>query len=244
MKMRFFRVALIASLLAGHFTPLLAQNQPSQTSGRIGPGRYGDGEAQPPRLDTTGATVVGELNGKYYEATRRGLGFIYTTASAGVLLAAPTTTFFGPMLWNPCGSGRDLQITKVVVGDVSGTTVRGHVAYAFLTNAGSTIATGAPVLTNTLVAPVNGYIGSGLGSQMRWSPAVGTYTTAPAYLAPMGLNVIATAPGATAMVDDVDGRIIVPQCVAFFVGANAGVTLTATVTIYGIEMPVPLVTSP
>jgi hypothetical protein len=221
--------------------PALAQIPAgTQPPARVGPARYGDGEQQPQRLGNAGEQIVGELNGKYYEAARRGMSFIYSTAQAGVLLAAPTTTFFGPMLWNPCGSGHDLELTKVVVADVSGTTVRGHLAYAYLTNTGSQAATGSPILTNTLVTPVNGYIGSGLGSSMRWSPAVGTYTTAPTYLAPMGPNVVATAPGQTVMVDDVDGRIVLPQCTAFFVGANAGVTLTAAVTIYGIEVPTAL----
>lgn len=214
------------------------------TNPRVGVGRYGDGETEPQRITNEGATVVAEVGGKYAETTRRGYGFIYSTAQAGVLLAAPTTTFFGPMLWNPCGSGRDLQITKVVVADVSGTTVRGHLAYAYLTGTGAQQATGSAILTATPVTPVNGYIGSGLISTMKWSPAVGTYTTAPTYLAPMGPNVIATAPGQTLMVDDVDGRIVVPQCTAFFVGANAGVTLTATVTIYGIETPVALTAAP
>jgi hypothetical protein len=235
----FCLVAFIACLSAP--TPVRAQNQTSpQPPARVGPGRYGDGESQPQRLGNAGEQIVGELNGKYYEATRRGQAFIYSTAAAGVLLAAPTTTFFGPMLHNPCGSGKDLQLTKIVVADVSGTTVRGHLAYAYLTNAGSNAATGAAILTQTLVSPVNAYLGSGLGSAMRWSPAVGTFTTAPTYLAPMGPNVIATAPGQTVMVDDVDGRIVIPQCTAFFVGANAGVTLTAVVTIWGIEVPAPL----
>lgn len=242
---RTIRSIFIAVLLCGMAAPVFAQVNTQSTPTRVGPGRYGDGENEPTRLDNTGALAVTEVNGKYFEATRRGQSFIYSTASAGVLLAAPTTTFFGPMLWNPCGSGRDLQLTKIVVGDVSGTTVRGHVAYAYLTAAGSQAATGSPILTNTLVTPVNAYLGSGLASTMRWSPAVGTYTASPTYLAPM-TNVGVAAPGATngTMVDDIDGRIVVPQCTAFFVGANAGVTLTATVTIYGIEMPVPLTNVP
>lgn len=235
---RLLSLTLIALLLAATSYGQTATNP------RVGPGRYGDGETEPQRITNEGATVVAEVGGKYGEATRRGYGFVYSTAAAGVLLAAPTTTYFGPMLWNPCGSGRDLQITKVVVADVSGATVRGHLAYAYLTGTGSQAATGSPILTNTLVTPVNAYLGSGLASTMKWSPAVGTYTAAPTYLAPMGPNVIATAPGQTVMVDDVDGRIVVPQCTAFFVGANAGVTLTAAVTIYGIETPVALTATP
>src|SRR4051812_43550360 len=97
-------------LIAAFVLPLVAQAQNVQTAnGRVGPGRYGDGEQQPFRQDGTGAQMVGETAGKYFEATHRGQAFIYSTAAAGVLLAAPTTTFFGPMLWNPCGSGRDLQ---------------------------------------------------------------------------------------------------------------------------------------
>lgn len=246
MMKRAIALTLTATFLLSSSSLLLAQAPGGATFdlGRVGPGRYGDGEMQPPRLGTTGETIVGELNGKYYEAARRGLSFIYSTAAAGVLLAASTTTYFGPMLWNPCGSGRDLQLTKVVVADVSGATVRGHLAYAFLTNAGSQVATGSPILTGTFVAPVNAYLGNGLSSTMRWSPAVGTYTTAPTYLAPMGPNVIAAAPGQTIMIDDIDGRIVVPQCTAFFVASNAGTTMTAAVTIYGIENPVPLITAP
>lgn len=239
---RIMAVVVAVSLV---LVPILSAQAPALGGGgQVGPGRYGDGEIKPPRLDTTGATIVGELNGKYYESTRRGLSFIYSTAAAGVLLAATTTTFFGPQLHNPCGSGRDLQITKIVVADVSGATVRGHLAYFFLTNAGSQAATGSAILTQTLVTPVNALIGSGIVSTMRWSPAVGTYTAAPTYLGPMGPNVIGTAPGQTIMMDDVDGRIVIPPCNAFFIGGNAGITLTAAVTIYGIENPIPLMTQP
>lgn len=230
------KLTVLLLLLFAFSVAALADDNTDPRVGQVGPGRFGDGDSKKLRLDNSGAAVTVLAHGKYFETTQRGLAFIYSTAQAGVLLAAPTTTFFGPMLWNPCGSGRDLEITKVVVGDVSGATVRGHIAYAILLNAGSQAATGSAILTATKVTPQNAYIGSGVQSGMIWSPAVGTYTAAPTYLAPM-FGVAGTAPSSTP-VDDVDGRIVIAPCSAFFVGANAGITLTATVAIYGIEQPI------
>jgi hypothetical protein len=187
--------------------------------------------------------VIGELNPKYYEQTMRGNAFVYSQAAAGVALAAPSVNSV-PMIWNPSGSGKNLVLLKVAVGYVSTTWVAGMLEYCVLTGAGSQIGTGAPVVSLTQVAGVNLLVGSGNASVMRFAPATVTLIAAPTFLCTAGLSTVhgtATSDASPYLMQDlIDGAIIIPPGVAFFVTANAAVAGVASVAIYGLEIPIPL----
>ena len=209
----------------------------------MGVARNVDDAIVPPRIGNQGELVIAELNPKYYEQTMRGNAFVYSAAIGGSVLAAFGTTT-APFLWNPMGSGKNLVITKVAVGlDATGTTAAGHVVYGTQSNLGSQVGTAAPVVSLTQVSGVNLLIGFGNTSVMRFAPTTVSLTAACTFLCTMGLGQATAATTATSpfvAIDDVDGRIVIPQGSAFSVAASGSIASTFTISIYGLEIPAAL----
>lgn len=124
---------------------------------------------------------------------------IYTgvSASSGIALIVPATTGGHPTLWNPSDSDRILHVLKLELSYVSGNNAPGAIEWAYVANAGSTHATGAPIATATLVAPT-GVLGYGSNNKAKWSPTTNTFTAAPTFLRPTGLSLF-TGVAATAV---------------------------------------------
>src|SRR5208282_3335812 len=128
----------------------IAGNTTIQSDGSEVTGRFG-------RLSDL---IVSELQGKYYEAAKRGNTFAMTTntittttIAAGNIYgaAAAATTQFG--LWNPINSGRDVVLMKFWAQVVSGTVPAGPIWHAYF-NAGAVSIAGAGTIVNV-------YSGSG-----------------------------------------------------------------------------------
>jgi len=112
------------------------------------------------------------------DLTDSGQGFIYSSAAAGVVGAAPSTS--SPMmLWNPSDSGVNLRILEIRFGAVSGTVIAGHISYGILFSAGAQIGTAQPIVSATFVNPVNLFAGRGLPSKIRFAPATVTFYRCP-----------------------------------------------------------------
>ena len=191
-----------------------------------------------PRGGNQGELVVGELNPKYYEQTMRGNSFIFTTTTAAAVTALGNNI---PTIWNPASSGKLLVLTKVTIQVAAGgvPAVSGF-QWGFLKNVGAVVGTGAPVITFTQVAPINLNVGSPTSSAMLWAPAVCTFTTAPALLAAIGINLGGSATQTPWIgMDDVDGRIIVSPGNLIQIGASTATSTTFNVSIWGIEVPLP-----
>ena len=194
-----------------------------------------------PRYGNFGDQISSQLNADFYEHTLRGNAFVYSTPAAGAALVAPTTTN-APMIWNPSGSGKNLVLHKIVLGYVGTTWAAGHVEYGVLTNAGSQIGTGAPVVSLTQVSGTNLLLGSGNVSVMRYAPTTCVLIAAPTFLCTAGISSNAGTAAAVVppftMVDMISGMIIVPPGVAFFVMANAAVAGVVCTSIFGVEVPI------
>jgi hypothetical protein len=206
---------------------------------QIGPQQANDGGVVNQRGDNFGSTVVQQFNGKYAELARRGQLFNFSTA-AGAAILLPATTGNTPSIWNPAGSGKVLYICKVAVSFLAGTTTVSSLIWAVLRNAGSAIGTAAPVVTFTDVAATTAAIGAVGTSNMRWAPAVSTYTVAPVFLAATGINLGAAAPtaGGGNYDVDVDGAIVLyPGNVLQLACAVTTTTATFWSTIWGAELP-------
>jgi hypothetical protein len=126
--------------------------------------------------------LVASMHSELYSQTYR--GFVYHASTTPLGLAIPIYTSQAPTLclWNPIGSGKNASILNVVFAYASGTAAYGAVGFMYVTNAGSTIATGAVFSAfGTLNSSVNGIVGSGSSSVMRVATAGTTsLTTAPA----------------------------------------------------------------
>jgi hypothetical protein len=214
-----------------------------QLEGYVGPVTLADGPRDVTlRFGNQGELMNSPLNSEFYEQTLRGNCFVYSTPAAGAALVAPTTTN-APMLWNPAGSGKNLVLHKIVLGYVGTTWSAGMVEYGVITNAGSQIGTGAPIVSLTQVSGVNLLLGGGNVSVMRFAPTTVTVIAAPTYLCPAGINSNAGTAAAVlppyTMVDWFHGSIVIPPGVAFFVMANAAVAGVVATAIYGAEIVVP-----
>jgi hypothetical protein len=149
------------------------------------------------RTSRDGGQVVTDLHGKYYEQASRGKLYTGSSASAGIALIVPATTGGHPTLWNPSDSGVNVSVVNLELGWVSGNNAPGAIEWAYVLNAGSTHATGAPVATATLVAPV-GVLGGALINKAKWSPTTNTFTAAPVFLRSAGISLF-TGIGTTAV---------------------------------------------
>lgn len=207
--------------------------------GLVGPATYTDGNLKPPRIGHGGEVITGSANGDLYEQTRAGNAFIYTAETAAALLLSATTGNV-PTIFNPLGSGVNVSIQKLRITYVSGTLVVGGVVWAQTLNAGSSVATGAAILTGTHVAPRSAMIGgSGAASAVRFFPAISTFTAAPTVIAATGLQYNTTALIANPWQEEVNGALVIAP------GAALSVCYTVTtstalffVTIEAIEVPV------
>jgi hypothetical protein len=216
-----------------------------QLDGYVGPVTLADGPARARlRVGNQGELVTGRLNSQWYEQTLRGNAFVYSQAATGKALVAPATTLLAPMIWNPTGSGKNLVLQKLVVGYVgTNTWGPGHIDYGVITNAGSQIGTGAPIVSLTQVSGVNCLLGAGNVSVMRFCPSVCVTITAPTFLCPTGLSADTGTTAADNIpwqaTDEIRGLIIVPPGVAFFVMANAALLAITSVALFGLELPIP-----
>jgi hypothetical protein len=114
---------------------------------QIVPGVQASGDNAPvnQRGDNYGAAVVQEGGGWYQEMVRRGYGFVYSQAAAGVALAVPgsgaKTNF---MIWNSSGGGTTPRLfvpLKITLGLVSTTAVLGNLSIYYATGLGSNAGT-------------------------------------------------------------------------------------------------------
>jgi hypothetical protein len=92
------------------------------------------------------------------------------------------------------------------------------------------------------VGVTNCLLGSGIQSIAKYLGSAGTMTTAPSVFAAAGLNLGATATQTpwTAW-DDINGRIIIPPSTLFQIGASTATSTTFNISIWGMEIPMPLV---
>lgn len=157
------------------------------------------------RGDKTGALVIANTHGQFNESAVQGAIMYGCNAVAGVAPGtAPSTT--PPLtLWNPPASGKNLSITKVSVGYVSGTLGAGNIIIGAIPSQ-TTIPSGG-----TEITPQCSLVGAprGVGRVFTGS----TVTAAPAPLRPvfnMGafLATQAMAPQDCDVL--IDGGIIVP----------------------------------
>ncbi len=186
------------------------------------------------------SSLVSGLNPAYYERAQRGDIFVYTTPGQALVLSA--TGGGVPTIINPPNSGVDFVPIQIRASFLSGTTVIGGVLIARTLNAAAA-ATGAAVVTATLVAPENAYQAGQTAKrgQCLWSPTTNTFTAAPTVIAASTISFGAADPTASGgcRVDNLEGSVV------FGPGTAMSLTYSVTTstalyfwTIIGIEIPV------
>jgi len=187
------------------------------------------------RGEKTGGLVVTNTHGQFHESAVNGSIMYATNAVAGVAPGTAFSTTPPLALWNPPSSGKNLSITKVSVGYVSGTLGAGNIAIGQIT-AQNTVPT-----TGTEITPVCSLIGFPRGVGRAFSGS--TFASAPTIIRPvfnMGAFVGTTAVAPQDCDILIDGSIVVTpwSAVALQGIAGAGTTPLVILGITYEEIPV------
>jgi len=143
--------------------------------------------------------------------TLAGRVFVGSTTYAGVTVPIYNATAQKFGLWNPKGSGRNLVLVKLSLGQTDATTPAiTSVGLSYLINTGSNIATGAAISAFTETAPVSGMIGQPPSNRGRFTLDATTIATTFGF--ELGFSQDSATPG-TGIVSAVhyfNGELIVP----------------------------------
>ena len=105
------------------------------------------------RIGKDGDRMVSQLHGNYFEQTRRGSLYTYTTGSGTIAPAVNTATGATWGLWNKSLTSY-LELVEITVGQTTATSVIGGLGWAIIPSAGVAVATGAPISAFTELATV------------------------------------------------------------------------------------------
>lgn len=217
----------------------IAVGPPSATS-------YGDG-ATPAQLGgKQGDAIVSQLHGKYYTQTSRGNVFYGGTDEAGLAFTIfSNASSVALLLWNPSGSGKNLVPIKVNVCPLTqGATAASGWGYAWINNAGSSLATAAVASAFSLVTATRGSAVCGIAGQGASVARVGTGATFTTALLWGRAAAFGTSTGAVntqlsvTLTEDFDGMTIIPPGTIFAVTSAILSGITATASIVWAEVPI------
>jgi len=140
--------------------------------------------------------IVAELHGKWYTAAYRGRVFCAPTLIAGVTIPVNTTTAATYIIWNPVGSGVNLEMISLNVASLAAGTVGSLLA---------SVATQTPT-SPTLLTPISVPVGAGGTAQGK----VATAATITAVTTHIPLQQVQTTTGGSAMPNyRFDGELVV-----------------------------------
>jgi len=182
-----------------------------------------------------GDGIVSELHGKYYTQNYRGNLYYGANAAAGAAFTIfSNASYVGLLLWNPQGSGKNLSLVRAGIAfDTQASTAMAGWGYAWIINAGSGLATAAPISAFTAITATRGSCilgATGQGASVALLGSAATLTTAFANWRPANFSTstgaITVAFSASQMSEELDGTLIVPPGVAMGLTSNilSGVT--------------------
>ena len=142
------------------------------------------------------AQTVQQTNGQWYQAAREGRLFIGNDAAAGQVLPIYSATAAKFVLWNPAGSGVNLNLVRFAANYVDTTGAATGFTIGIMKNAGSALATGGVSVFTDAVPERAPYGGQTGGNKVRF--ALTATIIAPTILYQMGENqLVLTATDAT-----------------------------------------------
>ena len=188
--------------------------------------------------------LMGGLGSKHHSDALKGRVFSQTTTPLGVAIPIYTSvTPLGNALWNPAGSGVDVELINYNASRVSGVEAFGAIGLMARKVAQSAIATGSQITAFAETTPVNGMIGGGQASRVKSSNA-GTCTITAGVAAEYVRNLFAMLPviDTTAAESplkevDFDGTVIVEPGVLVWVAATVASVALFAQTLTWKELP-------
>ena len=187
----------------------------------------------------SGEGIVAELHGKWYSATYRNRVFEVASLTAGTLIPAIVNTVVATFaVWNPLGSGVNMELISYDAVMVQGTTtVVSDVSLWFQTGVGVT--TGVPTNLTTLSIKNANLAGSG-ASQVQAYASASLVTTTALMFKSVNLwgptNI--TNSGTLSNRYEFDGKVIVPPGVLVFTAGFAAQSSLASQFMSWAEWPI------
>ena len=176
------------------------------TSPRV---KYTDADERNFHLGQQGELLVGGVHGKWYSAAKRGNLFLGNTVIAGVALPVNAATLVSKFtLWNPAGSGIDVELVEFGMGIDSATEVVNGIVLGVQPQV--SLSGGAPGTLTQLTTPTNlGFTGQTPTARL-YSAATLTNAAVLANLMSLGINFDATAAGQGITLHDFNGKVVLP----------------------------------
>ncbi len=191
--------------------------------------------------------VMDVQHAKHYRDTLAGRVFSQTTTPLGEAIPIYTATDIegGMPIWNPTGSGVNVELISVAAGFVSGTSDYGTVVLMARTDVGNQLTSGSEITAFAGTTPDGGLLGSGGGSKVR-SSNTGTVTVAAgvageAVRTLFTVNLEKTTATAHRIVDnelDFNGTVIVPPGVLVWMASRVDVSALYAMSIVWKENPI------
>lgn len=185
-----------------------------------------------------GDQLVAQAHGKHFNPTISALHYCATIATAAAVPIITSTTQ-ALALWNPSTS-KVLVPTRLCLGWVVTTEVPGNIQLAVIKATGSSVATGAPILTATVIVAQSCLLGSGAVPTGQAFSAC-TLTAAPTLFATTGLSHLTTTGASTTLSPfykayEFDGTVVIAPQTALFIVGNAATASTYQQSIYWYEL--------
>ena len=101
----------------------------------------GAGTTIPTAQGPAGELLAAEIHGKFYHPTRAGNVFYLATAAAGTVVPVQATNLVSTFtLWNPLGSGKNIELIRYSYGVLNATTVVSDISMYVQPGVGQTVA--------------------------------------------------------------------------------------------------------
>lgn len=183
---------------------------------KAGPVVLGDSSVTTARAERSGGLVTADVRGHFSEAVSRNgvftltLNATTTGIAAGNLVGAAAAASTQFALWNPVGSGKNLELLRFGMGVIGGTTLpAGPVFHGMFQ--------GVPTLTTSTGTAYSNLFGQTAASVARWmASAAGAALTggvAPITFSVSAFSNTAVAPASafeSNSVENLDGSIVLP----------------------------------
>ena len=190
--------------------------------------------------------LMSQMGGKYAQATREGRVFTGNMAAAGAVIPIYSNTAQKVGIWNPKGSGVDVELIKIGQTYIDTTQAAGGFVLGLVKNAPANLGTGGEGISaftdGTLNTDIfNGLVGDERGPKARFTPSAAA-VTAPIVLRHLSYNQDAMpATGAVNMAKPselvFDGDLWVPPGNAIFFAGNIATLVKLAVSMTWCEHP-------
>jgi hypothetical protein len=188
-----------------------------------------------------GEGIVADLHLPMYTAAYRGRCFFAATATAGTTIPVQAGSLAATfMIWNPLGSGVNLELLTYTAAFEAATQVVSDVSLYFQAGVGSS--TVAPTTLGTAITIQNGLLGGGTSPQTKAyavATLVGAITKGPILFGPTAVNSTAgNASPALPIRYDFRGEIVVPPGTLVTTAGNAAQSQATEQCLFWAEWPI------